>query len=90
LNIIEHTVDKNFNTVDKNKNINDIESISSSSDSENILESMNNYEENNKILMDKPESKVLTKKIVKVNSIEEGEIEKEIFVDDKGNEVDEE
>jgi len=40
--------------------------------------------------MDKPESKILTKKIVKVNSIEEGEIEKEIFVDDKGNVVDEE
>jgi len=39
--------------------------------------------------MNKPESKILIKKIVKVNDIEEGEIEKEIFVDDTGNVINE-
>jgi len=50
---------------------------------------VNDYDKNNKILMNKPESKILIKKLVKVDDIEEGEVEKEIFVDDKGNEVDE-
>jgi len=39
--------------------------------------------------MGKPESKILTKKTVKVIDNLEGEIEKEVFTDDKGNIVDE-
>jgi hypothetical protein len=56
--------------------------------SEIINEAIND-DENKKIPMNKPKSKILTKKIIKVKDIYEGEKEKEIFVDDKGNEVDE-
>jgi len=59
-----------FNKLHENT---DIESISDSSDSENVLKSKNNYDENNKILMNKTEAKTL----ININII------KGIFAEDK-------